>query len=246
LNTQKTPTIANFNAGIQFSGVITQFKDYMEKLQCGIAGQIGPGLGDSRSQVLATLGLMQLFGQIIDTMQHRVIADLEAEISNLNGMNFSLNERVTSMGDPGLAYSLGKKGWRNLLDDPHDVIRDTLLACGSDGGEWTMANTWDTIWQMLPKDTDGIVARTQENIYCEGIKPCEIPLLEIYLPRLIIFCAVIPIVWDVDHRTLDFLGDDDIQQCLVNLHKFTMVDTDAKRAWKIPTLHSYSFKSSPC
>jgi len=85
----------------------------MEKLQCGIAGQIGPGRRDSHSQGLATLGLMQLFGQIIDTMQHRVIAYLEAEISNLNEMNFRLNERMTSMGDPGLAYSLGKKGWRN-------------------------------------------------------------------------------------------------------------------------------------
>jgi len=97
-----------------------------------------------------------------------------------------------------------------------------------------MVNTWDTIWQMLPKDTDGIVARTQENIYCEGLKPCEIPLLEIYLPRLIIVSAVIPIAWDVDNRTLDFLGDDSIQQCLVDLHESTIDDTNASREWTMP------------
>jgi len=218
----------------------------MEKLQRGIDGQPSPGRRGSRSQALGTLGLTQRFREIIEAMQHGVISDLEAENRYLNQLNFSLNDRVKTMGNPGLAYTLGEKGWRKVLDIPHGVIKHTLRSFGPDGGEWTMSNNWDTIWQILPENIDGILARTQENIYSEAIKPYDIPLLEIYLPRLIILSAPVPIAWDIDNRTLDFLGDDNIQQCLVDLHKSTIDDTEAKGACKFQMFHSYSFKSISC
>ncbi|KAF8428390.1 hypothetical protein BGX38DRAFT_1234184, partial [Terfezia claveryi] len=97
---------------------------------------------------------------------------------------------------------------------------------------------------MLPEDIGGILARTQQNIYSEALKPCDIPYLGTYLPTLIISAAVIPITWDFDHRTLDFLGDDYIQQCVADLHKSinssnnTTYDVHCVRAYAVSALMS--------
>ena len=69
---------------------------------------------------------------------------------------------------------------------------------------------------MLPEDTDGILACTQEHIHSEVL---DNPNLEMYLPMLTISSTVIPIAWDFNNRTFDFLGDDNTRHLLIQLHK---------------------------
>ncbi|RPB18869.1 hypothetical protein L211DRAFT_843165 [Terfezia boudieri ATCC MYA-4762] len=171
---------------VDLVGIITEFRDYMEKVQHRIGGQPH----ETRSKKLDTLGLLQLVGHITEIMPHRVISDLEDE-------EHRLEEKIYAM----------RLRWTTSL-------------------QWTMSNTWDAIWQMLPEDTDGILARMQENIYFEAFKPCDVPHLEIYLPWLIISATVLPIAFDFDHCTINFLGDDKIQQCVAHLQKHIIDNTN--------------------
>ena len=121
------------------------------------------------------------------------------------------------------------KVFRSLINKPHSYNPFTAARHMSSDVQWTKSDTWDEIWQILPPDTDGILAHARENILSEVIKPRDIPYLQAYLSTLIINTFVIPIVWDFDHRTLDFLGDD-IQDCLTQLRKSITDNTTTIRA----------------
>ena len=202
----------------------------MGKIQHGIDATPGTANGGRYSQGLNTLGLGQLFMQIIETMQHRVISKLENDIYVSRNSLVKMNQLAVRLGDPGLPAVLGSKGWKMMLDDPHDSITKAMTPCMSGDARGTMPSTWEAIWQMFPEDMDGILAHMQKNIHSEVIKPCDIQSLEVYLGILIISSAVIPIVWDFDHRTLDFLGDDKIQQSLKRVHQYVNGNDGAMRA----------------
>jgi len=202
----------------------------METVQHRLDGQ---PRNDHGSHAFNTLDLMQLFGQIIETMQHRVITDLIDETRYLETKVGNLMMRSMRQGDPGLPALAGPRGWKLSLYGPINLVRSAVIEHMSSGEQWTKSDSWDEIWRMLPPDTDGILAHARENIHCEVIKPRDIPFLESYLPDLIISATVIPIAWDFDH-TSDFLGDDKTKQYLAHLHQSIIDDTDTTRAWKIP------------
>ncbi|RPB18250.1 hypothetical protein L211DRAFT_843836 [Terfezia boudieri ATCC MYA-4762] len=212
---------------VDLIGVITEFRDYMEKVQHRIGGQPH----ESRSKKLDTLGLLPLVGHITEIMQHRVISDLEDEEYRLKAEILERSNRVFSRGDPGLPLII-LDTFKVLINRPSFYINSTMLHFAlpdvqwTSSLQWTMSNTWGAIWKMLPEDTDGILARMQENIYFEAFKPCDVPYLEIYLPRVIISATVLPIAFDFDHCTINFLGDDKIQQCIADLQKSIIDNTD--------------------
>lgn len=236
LSTRKRPYKADY------SETIAEFKDYIAKLHRRIDAQPSAGHGGSRCQKVCTLDLMQLFANIIETMQHRVITDLEDGNRRLREEIASQNEFYLSCGgNLGLPVPVLGRDWVKILNKPHDYINKAVFTCMSGGAQWAMSNTWDAIWQMLPEDIGGILARTQQNIYSKAFKPCDIPYLATYLPILIISAAVIPIVWDFDHRTLDFLGDDHIQECVAHLHK--SINTSENLPYHVHCVRAYAISA---
>ncbi|KAF8428400.1 hypothetical protein BGX38DRAFT_1334680 [Terfezia claveryi] len=228
---------------VDLIGIITEFKDYMEKVQLRIGGQPH----ESRSKKLDTIGLLQLVGHIIKIMQHRVISDLEDEEHRLKAKFLVMRERLSTLGDPGLPSTPSLNTYRLILGSPYASITAMMLTLfprdvqWTNRLQWTMSNTWDAIWKMLPEDTDGILARIQENIYLEAFKPCDIPDLEIYLRTLIISATVLPIAWDFDHHTINFLGDDKIQQCVAYLQKSMIDNTDTTHtAYDVHCVRAYA------
>jgi len=201
----------------------------MEKMQHSMDTKPGTAHGGSRSQGLSTLGLGQLFVHIIETMQHRKISELEDQICCFRKRVVDFQKLLLSQGNPGLPETPPARDLKMMLDHPHSCITNAVLVCMSGGVNLTMPKTWEAIWQMFPEDTDGILARVRENIHSEAIKPYHIQSLKTYLGMLIISSAVIPITWDFDHPTLDFLGDDYIQQCVAHLHKSIIDHSSTKR-----------------
>ena len=215
----------------------------MQKTQRRIDGQSHTGNGGSRAQPLGTLHLMQLFGQIMETMQNRVIADLVADYDCLHAKHSELRDEHKTQGDPGLPSCLGRRWWEQRLARAIITIADAVHQHTPESALWTKANTWDAIWEMFPEDTGGILACTQENIHSEVLRPCDIPDLGMHLPKTFFSAAVIPIIWDFDNRTFDFLGNDSTQQSLAQLHKAIRTNNPtATRTWNIPIFHLYSFK----
>ncbi|KAF8440654.1 hypothetical protein BGX38DRAFT_1144520 [Terfezia claveryi] len=227
--THSSAELSSTHDEVDLLGIITEFKNYMEKVQHRIGGQPH----ESRLKNLDTLGLLQLVGHITEIMQHRVISDLEDEQRQLKEKIWVRGQRIWTGGDPGLPSTPDVDEYTLILKSPSSMITSLILGsyCSPDvqlttSLQWTMSNTWDAIWQMLPEDADGILARTQENIYLEAFKPCDVPDLEIYLPWLMISATVLPIAWDFDHYTINFLGDDRIQQCVAHLQKSIIDNTD--------------------
>ncbi|RPB18249.1 hypothetical protein L211DRAFT_871870 [Terfezia boudieri ATCC MYA-4762] len=202
LSTQKRPCKADY------SETIAEFKDYITKLHRRIDAQPSAGHGGSRSQKVSTLDLMQLFANIVETIQHRVTTDLEDGNRRLREQIAAHNERYISRGgDLGIPEATPFRDWDKILNKPHDYINKAVFTCMSGGAQWAMSNTWDAIWQMLPEDIGGILAPLRYPIF--GDLPSDTHH----------FRCCDSIVWDFDHHTLDFLGDDHIQKCVAHLHK---------------------------
>ncbi|RPB28782.1 hypothetical protein L211DRAFT_844860 [Terfezia boudieri ATCC MYA-4762] len=204
---------------VDLVGITTEFQEYMENIRHRIDRQPH----DSLWEGFSTLGLWQVVGSIIEFSQYQVISDLEDEELRLKTKLAAMWERL---GDPGIPATPDLDTYKMILYAPCGIITNMVLKFSPRDVQWTMSNTWDAIWQMFPEDTEGILACIQENIYLEAFKPCDVPDLEIYLPRLIISATVLPIAFDFDHYTIQFLGDDKIQQCLANLQKSIIDNTD--------------------
>ncbi|KAF8428402.1 hypothetical protein BGX38DRAFT_1147024 [Terfezia claveryi] len=226
---------------VDLIGIITEFMDYMEKVQHRIGGQSH----ESRSKNFHTLGLVQLIGHITEIMQHRVISDLEDEEHRLKAKLEVMRERLSTLGDPGLPSTPSLDTYKAMIGSLYASITAMMLTLfprdvqWTKRLQWTMSNTWDAIWQMLPEDTDGILDRIQENIYLEAFKPCDIPDLEIYLRLLIISATVLPIAWNFDHYTINFLGDDKIQQCVAHLQK-SLIDNTHTTPYDVHCIRAYA------
>ncbi|RPB18874.1 hypothetical protein L211DRAFT_853723 [Terfezia boudieri ATCC MYA-4762] len=141
---------------VDLVGIITEFRDYMEKVQHRIGGQPH----ETRSKKLDTLGLLQLVGHITEIMQHRVISDLEDEEHRLEEKIYAMRLRVWNRGDPGLPETPNLNAYKSLINVPSFHITSVMLNFAlpdvqwTTSLQWTMSNTWDAIWQMLPEDTE--------------------------------------------------------------------------------------------
>ena len=73
------------------------------------------------------------------------------------------------MGDPGLPAKVEMIDLIRLIHTPHHEIAATAAVYMSRDIQWTKSDTWDGIWQILPPDTDEILAHARENILSEVI-----------------------------------------------------------------------------